>query len=223
MNKQKISKIFKRLEDKFSRDYKIELDYINNYTLLIAVLLSAQATDKGVNKATEDLFKIASTPEDMLKLGEDGVKQYVKSINYFNNKSKNIIKLSKMLVEKFNSQVPSNREDLESLPGVGRKTANVVLNIAFNTPEIAVDTHVFRVSNRIGLVKADNVLETEMQLKKIIPENYVSFVNHWLVLLGRYICKAKKPDCENCPIKDLCEKHIGITLSKNSKNKTNSN
>ena len=223
MNKQKISKIFKQLEDKFSRDYKIELDYINNYTLLIAVLLSAQATDKGVNKATENLFKIANTPEDMLKLGEDGVKQYVKSINYFNNKSKNIIKLSKILVEKFNSQVPSNREDLESLPGVGRKTANVVLNIAFNIPEIAVDTHVFRVSNRIGLVKADNVLETEMQLKKIIPENYVSFVNHWLVLLGRYICKAKKPDCENCPIKDLCEKHIDIALSKNSKNKTNSN
>ena len=208
MNKKKISEIFERLENKFSRDYQIELDYINNYTLLIAVLLSAQATDKGVNKATEELFKIANTPEDMLKLGEDGVKKYIKSINYFNNKSKNIIKLSKILIEKFNSQVPNNRKDLESLPGVGRKTANVILNIAFNTPEIAVDTHVFRVSNRIGLVKANNVFDTEMQLKKVIPKNYTTFVNHWLVLLGRYICKAKKPNCEECPIKDLCEKHI---------------
>lgn len=214
MNKKKITEIFKRLEDKFSRDHIIELDYINNYTLLIAVLLSAQATDKGVNKATEELFKVAKTPEDMLKLGEEGVKKYVKSINYFNNKSKNIIKLSKILIEKFNSKIPSNREDLESLPGVGRKTANVVLNIAFNTPEIAVDTHVFRVSNRIGLVKADNVFETEMQLRKIVPENYITFVNHWLVLLGRYICKAKKPECENCPIKDLCEKHISYIKTK---------
>lgn len=208
MNKNKIIEIFKKLEDKFSRDYKIELDYLNNYTLLIAVLLSAQATDRGVNKATEKLFKIANTPEEMLKLGEDNLKEYIKSINYFNTKAKNIINLSKILVEKFNSEVPNNREDLESLPGVGRKTANVVLNIAFNIPEIAVDTHVFRVSNRIGLVKANNVLDTEKKLKKIIPENYTTFVNHWLVLLGRYICKAKKPDCNNCPIKDLCEKNI---------------
>lgn len=207
MNKKKVSEIFKRLEEKYTRDYIIELDYINNYTLLVAVLLSAQATDKGVNKATKKLFEVANTPDDMLKLGEEGVKEYIKSINYFNNKAKNIIKLSEILVEKFNSKVPSTREELESLPGIGRKTANVVLNIAFNTPEIAVDTHVFRVSNRIGLVKADNVLDTEMQLRKIIPDNYVTFVNHWLVMLGRYICKAKKPDCDNCPIKDLCEKH----------------
>lgn len=217
MNKKKISEIFKILEDKFSRNYKIELDYINNYTLLIAVLLSAQATDKGVNKATEKLFKIANTPENMISLGEEGVKEHLKSINYFNNKSKNIIKLSEILVEKFNSQVPNNRDDLESLPGIGRKTANVVLNIAFNNPQIAVDTHVFRVSNRIGFAKADNVFDTEMQLRKIIPENYITFINHWLVLLGRYICKAKKPDCENCPINDLCEKHMNCTKLKNNR------
>ena len=208
MNRKKILEIFGRLEKRYTRNYIIELNYVNNYTLLIAVLLSAQATDKGVNKATEKLFELVNTPEDMLKLGEDGIKQYIKSINYFNNKAKNIIKLSKILVEKFNSQIPNNREGLESLPGVGRKTANVVLNIAFNIPEIAVDTHVFRVSNRIGLVKADNVFDTEMQLRKIIPDNYTTFVNHWLVLLGRYICKAKNPDCKNCPINDLCEKHI---------------
>jgi len=213
MNKKKVSEIFKRLEEKFSKNYKIELEYVNNYTLLVSVLLSAQATDKGVNRATEKLFQIADTPEKMLELGESGLKEHVKSINYFNNKSKNIIKLSEILIEKFNSQVPNNREGLESLPGVGRKTANVVLNIAFNTPEIAVDTHVFRVSNRIGLVKTDNVFDTEISLKKIVPTNYISFVNHWLVLLGRYICKAKKPNCEDCPINDLCEKHIkGVSL-----------
>lgn len=207
MKKQKVLEICKTLEEKFSRDYMIELSYINKYTLLIAVLLSAQATDKGVNKATEKLFGIAKTPEEMLKLGEEGVKNCVKSINYFNTKSKNIIKLSQILIEKFNSEVPGNREDLESLPGIGRKTANVVLNIAFNNPTIAVDTHVFRVSNRIGLVKANNVYDTEMQLYKVIPENYISFTNHWLVLLGRYICKARKPECDKCPINHLCEKN----------------
>ncbi|HSQ97985.1 MAG TPA: endonuclease III [Rickettsiales bacterium] len=208
MNKQKVLKIFEALEKKYSKDAIIELNYFNNYTLLIAVLLSAQATDKGVNKATENLFKIAKTPEEMLKLGEDKLKQYVKSINYFNNKSRNIIKLSQILVDKFNSKVPSIREDLESLPGVGRKTANVILNIVFDTRVIAVDTHVFRVSNRIGFVKTNNVEDTEKKLYKIVPNEYIRYVNHWLVLLGRYICKANKPDCENCPLKDLCEKHI---------------
>lgn len=207
MQKQKVLEICKTLEEKFSRDYMIELSYINKYTLLIAVLLSAQATDKGVNKVTQKLFEVAKTPEEMLKLGEEGVKSCIKSINYFNTKSRNIIKLSQILIDKFNSEVPGNREDLESLPGIGRKTANVVLNIAFNNPTIAVDTHVFRVSNRIGLVKANNVYDTEMQLYKVIPENYISFTNHWLVLLGRYICKARKPECDKCPINHLCKKN----------------
>lgn len=208
MKKQKVLEIFRILEEKYSKDSIIELNYFNNYTLLLAVLLSAQATDKGVNKSTESLFKITNTPEEILKLGEEKLKQHLKSINYFNTKTKNIIKLSQILVDKFNSQVPNNREDLESLPGVGRKTANVMLNIAFNTHTIAVDTHVFRVSNRIGLVKANSVFDTEMKLYKIVPQEYVRYVNHWLVLLGRYICKAKKPDCENCPLKSVCEKHL---------------
>ena len=208
MNKTKIKKIFQILEEKYTRGEIIELKYINVYTLLISVLLSAQATDKGVNKATNELFKIADTPEKMVNLGEENLKKYIKSINYFNNKAKNIIALSKILIEKFNSQVPNTREELESLPGIGRKTANVVLNIAFNQTSIAVDTHVFRVSNRIGLVKANNVLDTEKELWKIVPDEYKKFVNHWLVLLGRYICKAKKPNCNDCPIKDLCEKNI---------------
>lgn len=208
MNKSKIQKIFSILEQYYTRNEIIELKYTNNYTLLISVLLSAQATDKGVNKATEELFKIADTPEKMLALGEVKLKQYLKTLNYYNTKTKHILELSKILVEKFNSQIPTTREELESLPGIGRKTANVVLNIVFDKHTIAVDTHVFRVSNRIGLVKADNVLDTEMELYKIIPTNYVRFVNHWLVLLGRYICKARKPECDKCPIKELCEKHI---------------
>ena len=208
MNKNKIQKIFSILEQYYTRNEIIELKYTNNYTLLISVLLSAQATDKGVNKATEELFKIADTPEKMLALGEVKLKQYLKTLNYYNTKTKHILELSKILVEKFNSQIPTTREELESLPGIGRKTANVVLNIVFDKNTIAVDTHVFRVSNRIGLVKADNVLDTEMELYKIIPTNYVRFVNHWLVLLGRYICKARKPECDKCPIKELWEKHI---------------
>ena len=208
MNKKKINEIFKTLENKYTRNEIIELKYKNNYTLLIAVLLSAQSTDKGVNKATEELFKTVDTPEKMLALGEEKLKGYIKTINFFNTKARNIIKLSQILVDKFNSQVPNNREDLESLPGVGRKTTNVVLNIAFGKVSIAVDTHVFRVSNRIGLVKTDNVLDTEAELWKIVPDDYKMFINHWLVLLGRYICKAKKPDCAQCPLKDLCEKHL---------------
>jgi endonuclease III len=208
MEKQIILEILKVLENKYSKNSTIELKYFNNYTLLLAVLLSAQATDIGVNKVTESLFKIAKTPEDILKLGEDDLKKYLKSINYFKTKSKNIIKLSQILVDKFNSKVPNKREDLESLPGVGRKTANVILNIAFNIPTIAVDTHVFRVSNRIGLVQTDNVLDTENELYKVIPQQYIEYINHWFVLLGRYICKSKKPDCSNCPIEKLCEKNI---------------
>lgn len=209
MNKKEFFlKIFQILEQKYSKDFLIELNYINNYTLLISVLLSAQATDKGVNKATEKLFKAIQDPNEMLVFGEEKLKEEIKSINYYKTKAKNIIKLSEILVEKFNSKVPDNRKDLESLPGVGRKTANVVLNIAFNQPSIAVDTHVFRVSNRIGLVKTDNVLDTENELYKIVPEEYVRFTNHWFVLLGRYICKARKPNCEECPINKLCKKLI---------------
>ena len=205
MKKEKILKILQALEKKYTRNEIIELKYINNYTLLLAVLLSAQATDKGVNKATEPLFKIAKTPQEILNLGEEKLLNYLKSINYYKTKTKHIIELSKILIEKYNSQVPNTREDLENLPGVGRKTANVILNIAFNTRVIAVDTHVFRVANRIGLVKTNNVLDTEKELYKVIPENYIEFMNHWLVLLGRYICKAKNPDCQNCPLNKLCE------------------
>lgn len=209
MKKTLVREIFTKLEEKYSRNEIIELDYFNNYTLLVAVLLSAQATDRGVNKATVDLFKKADNPKAMLALGEEIVKEHIKSINYFNTKAKHIIQLSQILVDKYNSIIPNTREDLESLPGVGRKTANVILNIVFGQRAIAVDTHVFRVSNRIGLVKADNVLDTEKQLYKAVPEKYLEFVNHWLVLLGRYICKAKKPECENCPINELCKK-VGL-------------
>lgn len=208
MNKNKIKEIFNILEKYYTKKEIIELKYINNYTLLLSVLLSAQATDNSVNKATKDLFKIADTPEKILQLGEENLKKYLKTLNYYNTKTRHIIELSKILIEKFNSQIPTSRENLESLPGIGRKTANVILNIVFDKATIAVDTHVFRVSNRIGLVKAVNVLDTEMELYKVVPNEYVKYTNRWLVLLGRYICKARKPDCNNCPIKNLCEKHI---------------
>ncbi|GMO57188.1 MAG: endonuclease III [Rickettsiales bacterium] len=199
--------IFEKLEQYYNTTSTAltELAYKNTYTLLIATLLSAQATDKGVNKATEPLFKIADTPDKMLKLGEQKLKEYIKTINYYNTKAKHIIELSQDLVEKFDSNVPNNREDLESLSGVGRKTANIVLNIAFKQPNIAVDTHVFRVSNRLGLTNAKNVKESEEQLLKIIPTEYIQNVNFWLVLFGRYVCKAKKPDCQNCFLKQHCK------------------
>lgn len=208
MKKENILKIFEVLEKFYNKDEFTELQYVNNYTLLIAVLLSAQATDKGVNKATQELFKIADTPEKILALGEDGLKEYLKTINYYNTKTRNIIKLSQILIEKYSSKIPETREGLESLPGVGRKTTNIILSIVFDKPVIAVDTHVFRVSNRIGLVKADNVYDVEMELYKIVPQNMLKYINNWFVLLGRYICKAKKPDCQNCPLKDICEKHF---------------
>jgi endonuclease-3 len=204
-----VNKIFKRLEKEYGGSNLIELDYHNNYTLLISTLLSAQATDKGVNKATDALFKLADTPDKMLKLGEDKLKEYIKTINYFNTKSKNIIILSNILVQKYNSEVQNVREDLESLPGVGRKTANIVLNIAFKQPNIAVDTHVFRVANRLGIVNAKNVMEAEQMLLDVVPKKYISSVNHWLVLFGRYICKAKKPECDKCFFKEIQKKCIG--------------
>jgi endonuclease-3 len=181
-----------------------ELESVNTFTFLIAVVLSAQATDEGVNKATRALFKVADTPEKMLALGEDKVRDYIRTIGLFRNKAKNVVLLSKALVERHDSQVPSSREELEALPGVGRKTANVVLNICFGQPTIAVDTHLFRVSNRTGLAPGKTPLAVEQGLIKSIPEQYLLHAHHWLILHGRYVCKARKPECERCIINDIC-------------------
>jgi len=182
----------------------IELKYTTDYTLLVAVILSAQSTDVGVNKATAKLFPLYDTPSKILSLGEEGLKQYIKTIGLYNNKAKNVIKMSEILLNNFDSKVPSNFDDLVSLPGVGRKSANVILNCLYGHHTIAVDTHVFRVSNRIGLCSASNVLETEKQLNKRISEKYKSIIHHLLVLHGRYKCKAKKPDCATCSINKYC-------------------
>ncbi len=181
-----------------------ELNFHNAYTLLVAVVLSAQTTDKGVNKATENLFKIADTPQKMLDLGIDKLKQHIKSIGLYNNKAKNIILLSQDLINRFNGEVPNNREALESLAGVGRKTANVVLNVWFDLPALAVDTHVMRLSHRLDFSQGKTPLAVELDLLKILPEEYVKKANHWLVLFGRYTCKAQRPDCLNCPISSYC-------------------
>jgi endonuclease III len=183
---------------------RCELNYSNAYTLLVAVVLSAQSTDKGVNRATEELFKIADTPQKMVALGLDKLKQYIKTIGLYNNKAKNIIALSKELTEKYQGEVPHNREALENLAGVGRKTANVVLNVWFNEPTLAVDTHVMRISHRLNMSDGKNPLEVEKDLLKVLPDNYKKNANHWLVLFGRYICKAQKPDCPNCPVSSFC-------------------
>ena len=204
MKKETVEKIFKAFSAA-SAAPQTELLFTNTYTLLVAVVLSAQATDVGVNKATPALFKVADTPEKMLKLGEEGLKKYIKTIGLYNSKAKNIIALSKKLVEEHKSKVPAHREALEKLPGVGRKTANVVMNCAFGEPTIAVDTHVFRVSNRIGLAKAKTPLETEKQLEKNIPEKWKMHAHHWLILHGRYVCKARKPECGKCVIREWCE------------------
>ncbi|HUO55763.1 MAG TPA: endonuclease III [Rhodoblastus sp.] len=184
---------------------KGELDYVNPYTLLVAVVLSAQATDAGVNRATKGLFAVASTPQQMLALGEDGVRDKIKTIGLFRAKAKNVIALSRQLIDEFGGEVPRSREALVSLPGVGRKTANVVLNIAFGEKTIAVDTHLFRVSNRIPLARGATPEAVEQGLLAIIPDEFLLHAHHWLILHGRYICKARKPDCPACPIADLCE------------------
>ena len=204
MNKAIRSEIFARLK-KHNPKPTTELNYSSTFELLIAVILSAQSTDKGVNKATEELFKIAPTPEKMAALKVPGLKKYIKTIGLFNTKAKNIIKTCNMLVKQHNSQVPDNRKDLEALPGVGRKTANVVLNTAFGQPTMAVDTHIFRVSNRTKIAPGKNVLEVEKKLLKFIPEEYKVDAHHWLILHGRYTCIARKPRCESCVIEDLCE------------------
>tara|TARA_B100000686_G_C16657971_1_gene899259 strand:+ start:462 stop:1109 length:648 start_codon:yes stop_codon:yes gene_type:complete len=181
-----------------------ELKFINDFTLTIAVLLSAQATDVGVNKATEKLFKVADTPEKMLALGEMGVQQYIKSIGLYKTKAKNINALCKMLISEFGGQIPRTREELIKLPGVGRKTANVVLNLAFKQPTMAVDTHIFRLSNRTGMAPGKTVEQVEKKLLNRIPEKWLQNAHTWLILHGRYVCKARNPDCTNCILEDLC-------------------
>lgn len=203
MKKAEIREFFRRLEEN-NPEPKGELDYVNPFTLLVAVVLSAQATDVGVNKATGPLFAVADTPEKMLALGEDTVRDYVKSIGLYKTKAKNVIKLCEALIRDHNSKVPQSREELEKLAGVGRKTANVVLNIAFGHPTIAVDTHLFRLGNRTGLAPGKNPLEVEKKLEKRIPKEYLRHAHHWLILHGRYICKARKPDCPACIVSDLC-------------------
>lgn len=182
-----------------------ELEYHNAYTLLVAVILSAQTTDKGVNKATKELFKIADTPQKMIELGEEKLKQYIKTIGLYNNKAKNIILMSKDLVAKYDGVVPGSLDELVQLAGVGRKTANVVLNVWYNLPALAVDTHVMRISQRLGFTKATTPLAIELDLIKVLPKEYIIKANHWLVLFGRYICKALRPECNNCPISQYCK------------------
>jgi len=182
-----------------------ELTYVDPYTLLVAVILSAQATDVGVNKATRELFKVADTPEKMVALGEERLRQYIKTIGLFNSKAKAVIAMSRRLIEAHGGQVPGDREALEKLPGVGRKTANVVLNSAFGQPTIAVDTHVFRVANRTGLAPGRTPIEVERGLEARVPKWYARYAHHWLILHGRYVCVARKPKCPDCVVRDLCE------------------
>jgi endonuclease-3 len=203
MSSQEIDLFFEHLSA-LNPHPKGELYSTNSFTLLVAVVLSAQATDKGVNKATKELFKVADTPQKMLALGEDGLKRYISTIGLYNAKARNIIALCQKLIAEFKDEVPSRREDLESLPGVGRKTANVVLNAAFGEPVIAVDTHIFRVSNRTGLALGKTPLEVEKELMKRIPSHWLLHAHHWLVLHGRYICKARKPLCPTCPVRNEC-------------------
>ena len=204
MNKQKRQKIFEKLREQ-NPNPETELKYSSPFELLISVLLSAQATDVSVNKATDKLYPVANTPKALLKLGEDGVKEYIKTIGLFNSKAKNLIKTCKILMEQHNSVVPETREELEALPGVGRKTANVVLNTAFGHHTMAVDTHIFRISNRIGLAPGKDVREVEDKLIKFIPDEFMRDAHHWLILHGRYTCIARKPRCASCVIEDLCE------------------
>ena len=208
LNDDELNIVFSRWE-KQNPAPTSELDYVNPFTLLVAVVLSAQATDKSVNKATESLFKVVDTPEKMVALGEEGLIQYIKSIGLYRNKGKNIIKLSQKLIDDFNSEVPSNREDLMTLPGVGRKTANVVLNVVFHQPTMPVDTHLLRVSPKIGLATGNTPETVEKSLLERIPPQYLQHAHHWILLHGRYICTARNPKCDQCLINDIC-KHNDI-------------
>ena len=203
LNREGITEVFRRFE-RANPHPEGELESVNPFTFLVAVVLSAQATDEGVNKATRALFATACTPEKMVALGEDAVREHIRTIGLFRTKAKNVIALSQALIERHGSEVPSTREALEALPGVGRKTANVVLNICFGQPTIAVDTHLFRVSNRVGLAPGKTPLAVELGLLKQIPEPFMLHAHHWLILHGRYVCKARKPVCERCLINDLC-------------------
>jgi len=204
MNRATIHHIFERFQAA-DPEPKGELEYVNAYTLLVAVALSAQATDVGVNKATRPLFKAVTTPQEMVALGVDGLKAYIKTIGLFNTKAKNVIALSAKLIDEFGGEVPADRDALMSLPGVGRKTANVVLNIAFGQPTMAVDTHIFRLSNRTGIAPGKTPDAVEKALVKNVPAEFMLHAHHWLILHGRYICKARKPRCPDCLIADLCE------------------
>ena len=203
MKKADIETFFSRLKSA-DPEPKGELNYSNVYTLLVAVVLSAQATDVGVNKATKALFKKVDNPTDMIKLGEAKLKQHIRTIGLFNTKAKNVMALSRQLLETFEGKVPETRDELETLPGVGRKTANVVCNIAFGQPTIAVDTHLFRLGNRTGIAPGKTVLEVEKKFEKRVPKLYLRHAHHWLILHGRYVCKARKPECQGCIVNDLC-------------------
>ena len=204
MSKQKRQKIFERLREE-NPNPTTELEYTSPFELLISVILSAQATDVGVNKATRKLYPAANTPKKIYSLGVDGLKNYIKTIGLFNSKANNVIKTCKILIEQHNSKVPQTREALEALPGVGRKTANVVLNTAFGQPTMAVDTHIFRVANRTGIATGKDVIEVEKRLLKFTPQEFKMNAHHWLILHGRYTCVARKPRCGSCIIEDLCE------------------
>ncbi|MGY8811361.1 MAG: endonuclease III [Pseudomonadales bacterium] len=204
MNQQKRFEIFRRLREENPHP-TTELNFSSAFELLVAVTLSAQATDVGVNKATAKLFPVANTPEAIYALGVEGLSEYIKTIGLFNTKARNVIAACKMLVELHNSTVPDDREALEALPGVGRKTANVVLNTAFGHPAMAVDTHIFRVSNRTGIAPGKNVLEVEKKLMRFVPPEFLVDAHHWLILHGRYVCKARTPQCGSCRIEDLCD------------------
>jgi endonuclease-3 len=203
MKKSSIHAFYSNLQ-KQNPEPKGELYFVNNYTLLVAVVLSAQATDVGVNKATHSLFKKVKSPKQMIKLGELELKKHIKTIGLFNSKAKNVIKLSQILLDEYDGQVPQRRDELQELPGVGRKTANVVLNIAFGHPTIAVDTHLFRVGNRTGIAPGKTPLEVEKKFEKVTPSEFMFHAHHWLILLGRYVCKARKPDCPICVVNEHC-------------------
>lgn len=203
MKKADVQEFYQRLSDA-NPEPEGELDFVNIFTLLVAVVLSAQATDIGVNKATGPLFKVADTPEKMAALGLEAIKSYVKTIGLFNTKAKNVLALSQQLIENHGSIVPNDQKALEALPGVGRKTANVVRNLGFGEPTIAVDTHLFRIANRTKIGPGQTPLEVEKKLMKATPEQWLLYAHHWLILHGRYVCKARKPDCPNCIVEDLC-------------------
>ncbi|MDH5456752.1 MAG: endonuclease III [Gammaproteobacteria bacterium] len=204
MNKEKRTAIYRTLRERMPAP-TTELEYVNAFELLIAVILSAQATDVGVNKATAKLYPVANTPASILALGIDGLKPYIRTIGLYNSKAENIIKTCRILIERHGGEVPRTRSELEALPGVGRKTANVILNTAFGEPTIAVDTHIFRVANRTGLAKGKTPFEVEKRLVRLTPDEFKKDAHHWLILHGRYVCKARKPLCGECPIRECCE------------------